>query len=315
MNDNCEPNPEFVSNLEREMHSALRRQRLSNGGPRSNGHVWRRLGQGSLALALASMLLGSAGTYAVTRNWDTADSELHLARAEVNLEIARMREDQLTMELARYSELHDQGLLGSDELIQIELQADRAQTEVAITTLDLEETQLTGRAPNYALYAPRVRGRDFVSQHLTLRRKIAQRQLESVTLQANAVKCLVEQGLENAHAATQVEFMIADVEGEVARMGRHLELRRAFVAGELTAAETELRNSRVEVGAQREAATRQLQLRQAEYERFRELADRNMVTDSELHAVENGLRQAEMQLRIAELELNLLEKKLADPPA
>ena len=315
MNDNCEPNPEFVSNLEREMHSALRRRRLCNGDPRANGHVWRRLGQGSLALALASMLLGSAGTYAVTRTWENPDSELHLARAQVNLEIARMREDQLEMELARFANLHEQGLTTPDELTQIELQADQVQTETEIRTLDLEETQLTGRAPNYALFAPLVRGRDFVSQRLSLHREIAERQCQSAALQAEQLSRRIEQGYENAHAAAQGDLMVAGVEAEVARLDRHLELRRAFLAGELTAAQIELRNARIEVGAQREAAARQLQLRQVEYDRFQALAEQNLVTDAEFRAVENGVRQAEMQLRIAELELSLLEKKLADPPA
>ena len=99
------PNAGFVQALERELRSAARRERSLNGPVGSTKRSRARLICGSLILAFASMFVGGAATLAVTRGVDSETAKLFIARAETQIELARMRLELVEEETAEVQTL------------------------------------------------------------------------------------------------------------------------------------------------------------------------------------------------------------------
>jgi multidrug resistance efflux pump len=311
MNADHAPDSEFVTRLEWELASALRRQQAFNGTSSAWRRVRFRLGA-TLALAAVSIFIGGAGTYAAIHITDRQAAALYIARGEALLEIARTRLEPFTRERSRMQSLVQQGVASERELRQLEAQCLDAQAEVEVRTLDLAETRITGKEPNDALSAPLVNGRDFVTERLVARRLPLQRRLELMIDQARRSRELVEAGRASARELTAAQANVAAAEQEVGGLAKRVALRAAFLAKQLSAAEVELKDMRLAAVGARETAVRQADVLAEQHKRFTLLAERGLVSHAEVQAVEVERRTIEARVQLADLELRILDQKLRD---
>ncbi len=165
MNTNQDADPDFVKALEWQLRSSIRRNEASTESPRRLRRTASKI-VASAALAVGSMFLGAAGTYAVTREDDRAARELLVAKIQAQLEIAEMLHAQHAQALAEKQPLVEKGYIAESEISRLELPLVSSESEIQRRRLDLEEVSITGREPNNALSAPLVDGRDFVTERL-----------------------------------------------------------------------------------------------------------------------------------------------------
>jgi multidrug resistance efflux pump len=311
MNEDYVPDPQFVNLLEWELKSVMRRQGSVDGTSSARRLVKFRLGT-TLVLALVSMFVGGAGTYAAIRRTDGQAAALCIARGEALLEIARTQLQHVAQELARTQALVQQGTVTERQLRQIEAQLLQAKSETDIRELELAETLITGKEPNDALSAPLVDGRDFVTERMAARRRPMQRRYELTIDQARRNQELIDAGVASAEELTAAQAQIVWAEEELAGLEKRITLRASFLAGELSAAEVELQDMRFAAIAAREMAVRQVDIGVEQHKRLTLLSERGLVSDSELQAVEADLRRLEAHVELADLELRILDQKLKD---
>ncbi len=311
MNRDHTPDPEFVNLLEWELKSTMRRHGILNGTSGAKRPFRLRLGT-TVALAVVSMLIGGAGTHAVTRSIDGQAAALYIARAEALLEIARARLDPFARELAKMQALVQEGTVTKRELGQVEAQYLRAESEANIRQLELGETFITGKEPNDALSAPLVDGMDYVTERLAARRRPIQRRLELMTDQVRRYQELHEAGGVTARELKAVQTEFAEAEEALIGLEKRFSLRASFLAGGLPATEVELKAMRFAAVAARRMAVRHVEVLVEQQKRFTQLSERGAVSNSELRAVEAELRRVEAHVELADLELRILDQKLED---
>jgi hypothetical protein len=144
------------------------------------------------------MFIGAAGTFAAINTIEARAAALHIARAEVHLELAQAKLGGLAPEFAKATALAEKGGLTDRELRQVEARVARAESDVSIRELDLAETRMTGEPPNDTLSAPQVRGRDFVTERLVERRRTMGLRLELVADRARRYQELANSALASA---------------------------------------------------------------------------------------------------------------------
>jgi multidrug resistance efflux pump len=313
MNEEHTPKPEFVNQLEWELESAVRRQGSLNGTSSVLRSVKPKLGT-MLALAVVSMFVGGAGTYAATRRANGEAAALYIARSEALVEIARSQLDHVAQELARWQNLHEQGAVTDRELREAEAQFVHAESETNIRELELAETLVTGKEHNDSLSAPLVAGTDYVTKRLEERRRPIQMRLELLSTQARRIQDLVD-----ANSATEMELRGAEMGVAIAveelnGLEERMALRASFLEGELSAAQVELQGMRFAAVAARETAARQLEMVGEQHNRIGDLSARGMVSGRELRAAEAEMRAAQANMELADLEVRILDQKIAELP-
>lgn len=309
MNKAHTPNPEFVNHLEWELKSIIRRQESTNGTPYAARRI-RPRSMTMLALAIVSMFIGGAGTYAATRSIDGRAAALYIARAEAMLEIAQTQLQHFTSELSRVQGLAEQGLITQRELRQVEAQYVDAEAETETRRLDLDETTLSGKAPNDALSAPLVGGRDFVTQRMNARRRPMQLRLDVLNDEAQRIQKLADTGVATERELKTAQMPMLAATGELAELEQRVELRASFLTGELSAKEVELEGMRRTAETARQAAAHHVELLAEQHKRMADLSERGMVSNAELQKAEAALLTASKQVELADLELRIIDEKL-----
>ena len=311
MNGEHRPNPEFVNRLEWELQSVMRRRASVNGASGAVRLVRYRWGTG-IAMALLSMFMGVAGTYAAINRIEGRDAAMHIARAEALLELAQAKLGSVAPEFAKATARAEEGLLADRELRQVEAQVAGAEADVAIRELDLAETLITGEPPNNALSAPQVSGRDFVTERLAERRRPMVLQLELVADRARRYQQLADSGLVTATEHKSARTQIAQAEQDLAALDKLIKLRAAFLAGELSSTQVELEGMLLDTLTAHEDAARQLEALAEQRDRISHLSERGLVSAAELEAIEADLREKEVQLELVDLERRLLDQRLEE---
>lgn len=305
------PDAGFVSHLEWELQSVMRRQARLDGTSSAARRGGARLAA-IVGLAAVSMSVGGAGTYAAIYTVDERAAALHVARAEAQLEIARTRLDPPAQELARMQELYQQGGVAERELRQAEAAYVQTQSDVKARELDLVETRLTGRAPNDALSAPLVKGRDFVTERLFERRRPMQLQLDLLADQDRRLQELSDAGAATMSELKAAQLQLAGADQALAALEKRVTLRASFLVGKLSAAQVELEGMRLSAVTGREMAVYQAVILADQQQRLANLSKRGMVSDAELRTIEAQLHEVKTQIDLADLELHVLDQKLRD---
>ncbi|UCG33585.1 MAG: hypothetical protein JSU68_02915 [Phycisphaerales bacterium] len=305
MNTMHRPDPEFVSSLEHELRSTIRRQERFRNGPSAGAAVIRKLRWTTIVVALAAMCIGSAGTYAVTHRLRAQMGHLIMAKAEAQLEFANARLELFGEEVQETESRAAAGLLAPTEVDEMRLEHAKLKADAAARALDVEEVRISGRDPDNSLSAPILRGRDFVTERLKLDRALALERVSRIDKEASRHGFDPDQSAMIAREQEAVRAALSIVEKRIA-------LRQDYLSGASTAREVELAGMQFSVEPKREMARRRLDELQQELDRYRALFKDRLVSRSEVREVEVEFRAAALQLDLAELEMQILEEKLAD---
>jgi multidrug resistance efflux pump len=264
----------------------------------------------TLALVAVSMLVGGAGTHALTHGIDEQAAALYLARSEAQLEIAETRLDHFARELAKTQELVQQGMVTERESRRVEARFLQAQSETEIRKLELAETIITSKEPNDALSAPLVYLRDFVTERMAAQHRPMQLRLEIAIDHTRRYQELFEAGVVTTRELKTAQTGVVAAEAELIGLEKRSAIRASFLTGELSAADVELRGMRLTAIAARGMALRQVEVLVQQHQRFTDRSERGAVSGSELRAVQTDLRTAQARVELADLELRILDQKL-----
>ena len=305
MNHDHHPDPEFVSNLEWQVRTALRRERRFSEPVhfRSGGRMQ------IAALVLVSALLGAGGVVVKDEVQGARQKELLLAQVTADVRLAAAQRDLIRDRLAEAQRMHDDGTVSDETLQEARLQARQGDLNLARLQLNEEEIRSSGKAPDDGVAAPLVHGRDFVSERLSLEASMLSEQRKLAQARLRRAEDLRDAGLIGADQAAQAEMQVRQMDGRLQQLTTRMDVRRQVLAGTLSGEEAqrqvELASVQTELAAlasMREAA--QAHLRLAEQRVAAGVARESEVAEARL-----ALMQMESRMEILQLKQRILEEE------
>lgn len=303
MLDPHEPDRQFADNLEWQIGGEIRRRNRAVANVRPLWTLAR-----TAALVVVSMGLGAAAMGASAHIEQSSRTEALTASLQVRLDVARQRLEVAGSEIERVEERIRLGTAMPIERQSARLFVAESEAEVRRLELQLDEVNRSGREPRDDLSAPRVGGRDFVSERLVLAADAARQRLEAIGAEIRAQQLRVDVGTMRSFELDGARLTLAEAEDHLAVLQGSLRVREQFLAGELSAAEAERRGLIVEAQARATTARRRVELMRAEQARTERLVAVGAAEPTALRMVTLGVSEAEAELTLAEIELQLLEQ-------
>jgi len=305
MNATHDPNPEFLSHLEWQVRSALRREeRFSRPARHSNGGTMK-----IASLILFSALLGAGGVVVKEEVQEARAQEVIVARLLGEIRLASM---ELELAGTQFDEVHRRyqaGVLGEEDLLSARMVVSQAETSLARLQLDLDEVRSSGREPRNELSAPLVGGRDFVTERLALQESVASQRTELARSRFARVQELVDAGIVHSIESAQTLLAVTESEAQEEEIRGRMDARRRFLDGSLTGAEAdaeaELSVTRIQVEVTRQA----LDEAHLRYQQLEDRVELGVVRDTELQLARLDIMRLETRLEFLEVKRLTLDRK------
>jgi multidrug resistance efflux pump len=305
MTETHEPDSQFLDRLEWQLSSEYRRTNRLKSSPGKIA-VSRRVG--ALACVAGIVLTGVAIVKAADYIQDSWRKKIEIARAETQVKLKTAHLESREKMAAQLEKKVSEGLIREEEYQAIRTAAEKAGLDLKKSQLNLEEVKISGVAPRDELYAPKVGGRDFVSERLRIEKKSLELDRELLARRGERFEQLFEKGMISGHEMVPVRADIAALEVAIRNIQKQLDLRKRFVDGEITALEVEILD--LITCAERNVNTAQSRVEalNTQLKRLKNLESRGMILTSEFNQLQYDLYAAETELQLATLELDVLEK-------
>ncbi|MCC7184967.1 MAG: hypothetical protein IT185_01915 [Acidobacteria bacterium] len=310
--DRHEPSVEFVARLESQLGSEVRRRNRDVRAPRWATWSFAQVATAAAVLVVASMGAGGAAVAAAYEAQSSQTRDQLVAAYTQRAELARQRLDLATTEHKAAETRFNVGLSDVKTVLEKGVEVVTAQAEVTLVQLQLEEIRLSGREPRAELWAPRVSGRDFVTERLRIEMTVPEKTLEVArkVAQDNAVR--VEIGTLSPTDLDQARTLALSVEATLTALQRKLAIRQQYISGRIEAAGTELRVLEVEAEQRTAALGPQIALAVKEEARIAQRVDAGVSRTVDLAEARLRRMQLEMELTKAELDLAQIRRRLAE---
>jgi multidrug resistance efflux pump len=299
MTYNHEPAPDFVSHLEWQLRTALRREdRFSAPMVHHQGGKMK-----AVALIMVSALLGAGGVVANDEWQEARDREILIAEVTSNIELATLELDVLMERMEEMTRRFRVGVIDEETLRAAGVALREAEVGLATLQLDLEEIRVSGMPPRNEVSAPLVGGRDFVTERLALQQSTAEVGRDLAHARWVRLQDLVTAGAINSRELDQEIVALQEAESHLERVHVKIDLRRRFLKEGMgpEAAEREL--GLLETQLQMDLARTAMDEAIARYTRMETLVGQGMARDDEL-------TEARIKLVQLEIELGRLQRKL-----
>ena len=309
MRNTHQPDNEFITGLENQLTSELRRRERFAPAERTAG--LRRFAKVSI-LVLACAASGVAAAKTVEHIENSRRRTLHVERIEISTEqllAHRSIAEQMVNELKDRVEA---GLVRDDDLTEAVIQTKLIDFEMDKALLDLEEVHMSGEAPADELFAPLQGGRDFVTERLRVDHQRAELIREQLAEKAAELQEKVEAGLVHESETRDLDRQVEGAERELQRIQHQIDLRSVYLSGDLSAREITIREMSREARDRLARAERIYKETQEQLEEISEKHKRGLVSERDLRQAEHQMINARAEYRIAEIELELLVGKLDD---
>jgi hypothetical protein len=305
MNQNHQPDPEFVTHLEWQVRTALRREKRFAQPVESRSGGRMKI----VTLTLVSALLGAGGVVVKDEVQEARQQELLLAEVQGNQRLAEL-EMELVMNQYEEAEDHYQaGLVPRDAILSARLALLRAETRLQRLQLNEEEIRATGRAPRDEISAPLVRGQDLVTERLELERSVAMEELNVAQAQLDRIQERYESGVVGNTELMDGMIPVRQAESRVREMERWMELRgqvlEGLISGEAAEREAELSQVRGELDVLEQAWEKAAQQLRAMEERV----GQGLAGESELLSARLQLLQLETRMEVLRMKMEILEER------
>ena len=300
MMEEHQPTAEFVDHLEWQLRTSLARGSRFSVPVRSTKGGKMKIA----ALVLVSALFGAGGVVANDELQEARAQEVLVARVQADIELASLELQINMQQLQEVEERYSAGIVGEEELRFARVGSREAETRLASLQLDLEEIQATGKAPNSALSAPKIRGRDYVSERLALQESVASERYSLAQLRLSRAQQLLEIGAVSAEEHSQALVALLEAKFELERNRERMQARQGVTDGligedeaerQIEIFETEKRIELLRVGLQEAAISLQ---------RVDDLVKAGAAHESKRQKVQ-------LQVLRKDRELEFLEMKLA----
>jgi len=307
MNQDHHPRPEFVSQLEWQLRTSLKREdRFSRPVKPAFG------GKMKLAMLVSvSALLGAGGVVVTEEVQEARAQEVLLAKVEGNLRLAELELEMVRVQLEEVKRLYDLGSVDEEAFLSAQAQLRQAELEFVKLTLDQEEIRISGVEPRNQLSAPLVDGRDFVMERLALDESMAAERLSLAERQLARYQQLQEAGIIGSEDLADAVLSFSEAENQSMAIHARMGLRTRFLDGEVSSSEAErevlLTEARNEVEFRTMAFERAFRQLQAVEER----AEAGLLHEAKVRAARLEVVRTELELELARLRLDQL--MLASP--
>ena len=301
MSENHQPRPEFVSQLEWQVQTALQRRDRFSEPVRSGNWTTLRIA----LLLLGSVFMGAAGAVATEGVQEGRLRELLLAQIETHIGLAALDLEIVESNLNEVQRQHQAGLIGEEALLGAELAHREAETRIQALHLDREEIRSTGQEPQNDLSAPLVGGRDLVSERIRLQLLVAQEHASLASHQLARVQDLEAAGAVHSEELTGATLALEEAQHHVVALQTRLVLRQRFLDGELAEEEVEREFELSEVNGQLRLQTLHYEHARTLVARLQELVEAGVMSETQL-------RLAQLQLQQRELEIVLVQQRLQE---
>jgi hypothetical protein len=307
-----EPSPTCVARLESHISAEVRRRNQATNAPRWATWSFAQVVTAAILLALVSMGAGGAAVAATYEAQNSQTRDQLTAAYTQRAELAKQRLALATSEQKAAETRFGVGLSDVKTVLEKGGAVVTAQAELDIVLLQIEEIRQSGREPRTELWAPRVSGRDFVTERLRIEMSVPERTLEVSRKVAQDVAIRVEIGTLAPIDHEQARTLVLGVESTITAFQRKVAIRQQFLSGRIHAPETELRVLEVEAEQRIAALAPQIALAAKEEARLAQRAE--VGTSQPVDVAEAKLRrmQLEMELSKAELDLAQVRRRLAE---
>jgi multidrug resistance efflux pump len=166
---------------------------------------------------------------------------------------------------------------------------------------------MTGTAPSDELYAPKVRGRDFVSERMNIDIMEIELDIELLRTHAERIKQLVEKNMIQKTELDYIQRELTDRQQMIDKIRERIDLRRRFTAGEITAHEIEIKGRITIAEKNLHLAQSKVDILENQLMRLSELESQGTIDQIEIRQLEYALDAARAELMLAVLERDILE--------
>lgn len=303
MTQDHQPTPEYLSHLEWQIRTSLRRADRFALPMNQNGGTRARM---ALLVILAGFL-GAGAVVATDEVQQSRAQEVLLVRVQGQQRIAALQLDMARTNVDEMRRQYDQGLLSREQLMGAELPVRDAEAHLAMLQLDEEEIRSSGRAPQNEISAPLVRGRDFVTERLLLQVATAQGRVSIVEERLDWMQKAADAGLLSLEELERFRPPLGEMEAEISGIQQRIALRRRFVYGELSAGEAEAELEMMETRVQLQSLEGTYGRVRQEMQSVERDVERGLVHESQLKRMRFHLLQLEFEMEMLLRTLALLQ--------
>lgn len=260
----------------------------------------------ALSLVGLGLVMGFTTEYASGQVQDNRERNRLLLVAESDLEMAKLRLKLAEDEATLFRERANVGAVSPQSVRAAEMELRAARFRVARIQLNLAEIAASSSEPRDELSAPRVGGKDFVSERLRLDAAIAQDRLASAEEELAEVERAVRAGVRPDAALMEVRTQVEDFKAVLAQLALRLRLREQFLAGQLAGDALTREVRRNELMGDLQRVNRAYQVAEARLQTLRRDASVGAVMQLEVKRAEVEVLELAAQLKRLELELSEL---------
>jgi outer membrane protein TolC len=218
-------------------------------------------------------------------------------------ELARQHLASITEELQRKERDVSLGVAPGIEMLEIQVNVAKAQAQLRLAELHLEEVRITGHDPLSNLSSPLVSGRDFIGEGLRIEMSVPQAALELEQIRLRDTKKRVEVGVVSPIEIEVSRLRIVEVEAAIESFRKKMEIRQSFLDRSIDGKEVELRVLEVEAEQRQKTLIPKVELAREELEGTKKRVQAGLVQP--VLIAEADLRLQKLEADLAKVELDL----------
>jgi len=305
-----EPSDDFVERLEWQVGREIRRRNRATEAARWTPRSRVKLTLAVVGLMLVSMGIGAAATAAAYEAQSNERRDQLTSSFERRADLARQRLSLVTEELQTTERRVAVGSASNTDLLEGRIKVAEAQTQVKSIELQIEEIRMTGREPRSEISAPRVSGRDFVTEQLRLEMTVPETAIALERARGRDAEARFSVGVADATDVEAARIRALEVEVVLETLRKKIEIRQKWLSGLISTVEVELRVLEAEAEHRRKTLAPKLELARKEIERV--TARVQVGTAQRVDLTEATLRrlQLETELTKADLDLALVRRQI-----
>jgi hypothetical protein len=305
MNKKYEPDSKFVERLEWQLTSEYRRtNRLKSAPPKIAFPRWVVAMTVAVGVLLTSVAMIKAAEV-IRDNWR---KKIEVARLETDLQIRKIHYESVRDLSDSVQKQVEDGLIHQDEYEAIKTAVAKAELDLKRSMLNLDEVNVTGEVPRNELYAPLVRGQDFVGERLNLDAHDVSLDQDLMEELLKRMTRLVEENMANEDERAGLQAEMVSLHTALAKIHEKRDLRKQFIAGDISAGQVEIAGRLTEAEKKQQQARQRVDRLLEQMKRLKELDSRGMINAIELKQMEYELIAAKAELKLATLEIEVLQK-------
>ncbi|MCJ7679352.1 MAG: hypothetical protein MUP70_01375 [Candidatus Aminicenantes bacterium] len=305
MNKKYEPDSKFVEQLEWQLTSEYRRTNHLKSAPLKIAFPrWVVAMTVAVGVLLTSVAMIKAAEV-IRDNWR---KKIEVARLETDVELNRVHLASIQEISIQVKEQAENGVIHPEEYLAMKAAVAKAELNLKRSMLNLDEVKTSGDIPRDELFAPLVRGRDFVSERLKLDALEVTLDMEQMEGHKKRMTRLVEENLVREDERMALEAEVVSLQAALIKIKDKLDLRKQFLAGGISAGQVEIAGRLTEAEKKQQGAKSRVDTVQAQMNRLKDLESRGMINTMELKQMEYELSAAKAELKLATLEIEVLQK-------